>query len=755
MPQTAVSTEDLLLIGAKHGSIAPDPSKPRSLSFPSASDSRRFEADLARLKTGESIKTVLAESDSPDSKQRSWTDAAISTGLRVVPAVLGGMAGGVFGSVVPVAGTTVGAAAGSAAGGALGAYLDELYQGQDANATDIITSGVLNAIPTGKYVAGAGKAALRAISPQAERYVAGKLASAAVPIGANVFERMKAANALGLAAKGAAVGAPTAVIENTVSRAVQGQDTSLQDVGQDLTLGALMGGVTRVAPKVVQLPFRKAAPRAGEGIPVRVRQPEYGDDPRRLLDNTADRAAGRPETSSPASVAASRGYTGTINDQLDQASAGIVEASNRIEAALSKSDVSTIPLSDTDNLTQQLDSLSAYFGGSSKADARSAAANRLANAVRGKVRVDPKVVYDIKKFIDGARSDASFSKDPGQLSSQSALVDLSNSVRSDLKDALPSIAALLDYQHGNYGLLSNLAESGAKRPFNLSTADWLAALATSASFQVGPKTATGVAVASLARKSVAESPRARAFLGNMLNYVAGNRLDEIPHVGDLPTTTIRGELGPGATRIEQYATGDTSFVRAGEGPVIQRVEPRLPPRGSTSYTTGRGRVPSRRPLRVKQNAGDPNSIAQSPPRTGGADQPGGFGGIISEGELMGENQVPFVGTAPVGGVPSRGEPRVRMPSPDVPVLQGEVVVPRPGTGDYVDATVVTPVAKQLRESKAIRMGPIPDRSGIVNPRVLKSAATAKATAAAKVTAVKADKAKKLAAAKAKTKKKGA
>ena len=133
---------------------------------------------------------------------------------------------------------------------------------------------------------------------------------------------------------------------------------------------------------------------------------------------------------------------------------------------------------------------------------------------------------------------------------------------------------------------------------------------------------------------------------------------------------------------------------------------------------------------------------------------GGFGGILSEGELIGENQVPFVGTAPLGGVLSRGEPRVRMPSPNVPVLQGEVVQPRPGKGDYVDATVVTPVAKRLRGSKAIPMGPIPDRSGIVNPSPPKSAATAKATAAAKVAAAKADNAKKLAAAKAKTKKKG-
>jgi hypothetical protein len=689
------------------------------------SDSRFDPSMLAEYtpRAQQVLTDAIARRDAP--KERSWTDAAISTGLRVVPAV----AGGVIGTLAGPFGTVAGGAAGSA----LGEYLAEKYENpdQDASLPQVVLAGALGALPVGKYVAGAGKAALRAVSPQAERYVAGKLASAAVPIGANVFERMKAANALGLAAKGAAVGAPTAVIENTVSRAVQGQDTSLQDVGQDLTLGALMGGATRVAPKVVQLPFRKAAPRAGEGIPVRVRQPEYGDDPRRLLDNTADRAAGRPETSSPASVAASRGYTGTINDQLDQVSAGIVEASKRIDAGLSKSDVSTIPLSDTDNLTQQLDSLSAYFGGSSKADARSAAANRLANAVRGKVRVDPKVVYDIKKFIDGARSDASFSKDPGQLSSQSALVDLSNSVRSDLKDALPSIAALLDYQHGNYGLLSNLAESGAKRPSGLSTADYLAGLATLSSAQASPTAAATIAVAGLARKKVAESPRARAFLGNMLNYVAGNRFDEIPQVGDLPTTTIRGELNPGAKRIDQYATGDTSFVRAGEGPVIQRVEPRL----------GTG--------------ASPRPEAQAPPRSGSAAETGGFGGILSEGELIGENQVPFVGTAPVGGVPSRGEPRVRMPSPDVPVLQGEVVVPRPGTGDYVDATVVTPVAKQLRESKAIRMGPIPDRSGIVNPRVPKSAATAKATAAAKVAAAKADKAKKLAAVKAKTNKKGA
>ena len=283
------------------------------------------------------LTAAIARRDAP--KERSFTDSAISTGLRVVPAV----AGGVLGTLAGPFGTVAGGVAGSA----LGEYLAEKYENpdQDANITQVALAGALGALPVGKYVAGAGKAALRAASPQAERYIVGKLASAAVPIGANVFERTKAANILGLAAKGAATGAPTAAIENTISRAVQGQGTNLQDVGQDLTLGALMGGVTRAVPKVAQLPFRKAAPSAGEGIPVRVRQPEYGDDPRRLLDNTADRAAGRPEMASPASIAASRGYTGTIDQQLDQASAGIVEASKRIDAGLSKSDILTIPLS--------------------------------------------------------------------------------------------------------------------------------------------------------------------------------------------------------------------------------------------------------------------------------------------------------------------------------------------------------------------------------------------------------------------------
>ena len=174
---------------------------------------------------------AIARRDAP--KERSWTDAAASTALRVIPAVAGGMAGALAGPLAPYAVPALGAA-----GSTLGEYLGNLYEGEDATSSELLTSALIGALPTGKLVTGAGQAVLRTIAPGVERKLAGALASKAAPSGARAFERLKSANVLGLAAKGAAQGAPTAAIENTIARTVQGQPTTLSDLGRDVAIGA-------------------------------------------------------------------------------------------------------------------------------------------------------------------------------------------------------------------------------------------------------------------------------------------------------------------------------------------------------------------------------------------------------------------------------------------------------------------------------------------------------------------------------------
>jgi hypothetical protein len=390
-------------------------------------------------------------------KERSWTDAAASTALRVVPAVAGGMAGTLAGPLAPYAVPALGAA-----GATLGEYLGNLYEGEDATPSELLTSALIGALPTGKLVAKTGQTVLRAIAPGVERKLAGALASKAAPSGARAFERLKSANVLGLAAKGAAQGAPTAAIENTVARTVQGQPTTLSDLGRDLATGAVAGGAFPVAVKAAQAPFRVMAPTAGAGVPKKLRGEDFEDTAIAQEKNAANRAAGLAEKPTAASLIASRGYTGSITQQQDRALADLIEANSRIDSMLSQPDLAFIPLSDSRNLASQLRSLAGYFKGSSDLEEMAKIAKGFASEVDGKVAVNPKLVHEVKKFLDSARNESSFAKDPSQLSAQAALVDLSDSVRGDLKTALPQIADLLDFQTGNYDILGGLYKTGAK-----------------------------------------------------------------------------------------------------------------------------------------------------------------------------------------------------------------------------------------------------------------------------------------------------
>lgn len=429
----------------------------------------------------------------------------------------------------------------------------------------------------------------------------------------------------------------------------------------------IAAGLLGVQP-VAQTTFRAAT----KSLPARLRSKEYTVTPDAERAQAKARQAGRPETPSTAQSAADMGYTGTIKKQQDQALSAIEKASTRLDAMLAPDDLKPIPISDAKNVEQRLTELADYFKGSKKREDWSVNAQQLAAAIKGQTEVHPRVVRDAKVFLDQARRDSSFKNDPSRTSAEAPLKDLSDSLRVDLKTALPPTAALLDFESANYRIFDGLVESGAKGSSGFSPLDRTAAAASALSLLAtpgDPRLAATLAAAGIARKLVSDSPRTRAKMSNIINTLAGNKYRGVPDAIDLPRQ-------PQAPRV------------------IPRIEA-----GSA-----------------------PPSANQAPPRTGGANQPGGFGGINTMGQIMGENQVPFNSGAvrlgstgeviygnPVPGQlipranPNRGNAPVQTMADRPPVLRGVVVdelgnevgVPPKGTGDYIDAEVVSPTTRAL------------------------------------------------------------
>jgi hypothetical protein len=91
----------------------------------------------------------------PDEPEYGWMDRAVSTGLRVVPSIVGGVGGGLAGLAAGGIGAPVGAAAGGAAGGGLGEWLAQKYEQarglrEDTNLGSVAVEAGLGAIPLGK-----------------------------------------------------------------------------------------------------------------------------------------------------------------------------------------------------------------------------------------------------------------------------------------------------------------------------------------------------------------------------------------------------------------------------------------------------------------------------------------------------------------------------------------------------------------------------------------------------------------------------
>ena len=201
---------------------------------------------------------------------QSMASRIVPSALRIVPAILGGVAGGALGSVVPVAGTAAGAATGGAAGSALGEYLAQTYENfvdpaEDTpiNFAQVGVQGALGAVPVGKVLGVATKIPgvkqvvasptmrniLEGVSESAVgRFFGKSYAPTAATRLAEEFPRV--------VAKSAGRGATSQVVGGTATRMADGEPTTASDVLKDAvvggTVGAFVPGSTRIKSTVAR-----------------------------------------------------------------------------------------------------------------------------------------------------------------------------------------------------------------------------------------------------------------------------------------------------------------------------------------------------------------------------------------------------------------------------------------------------------------------------------------------------------------------
>lgn len=91
----------------------------------------------------------------PEEPEYGWMDRAVSTGLRVVPSIVGSVGGGLAGAAAGGVGAPVGVVAGGAAGGGFGEWLAQKYEQarglrKDTNLGSVAVEAALGAVPIGK-----------------------------------------------------------------------------------------------------------------------------------------------------------------------------------------------------------------------------------------------------------------------------------------------------------------------------------------------------------------------------------------------------------------------------------------------------------------------------------------------------------------------------------------------------------------------------------------------------------------------------
>ena len=268
MAQRRLSDQELKTAAVKVGAII-DPNDPRNVLFSGNEEAFRKEIQAVAERPPVIQKTVVDDQTDASSSQ-SMASRIVPSALRIVPAILGGVAGGVSGSAVPVAGTAAGAAAGGAGGSALGEYLAQKYENwvdpaEDIpiNKTQVAVQGVLGGLPIGKVLGVAAKlpGVKQAIVSPTMRNILGNVSESAV---GRFFGKSYAPTATArlaeefprVVAKSAGRGATSQVVGGTATRMAAGEPTTTSDVLKDVAVGgavgALVPGSTRVKSTVAR-----------------------------------------------------------------------------------------------------------------------------------------------------------------------------------------------------------------------------------------------------------------------------------------------------------------------------------------------------------------------------------------------------------------------------------------------------------------------------------------------------------------------
>ena len=487
----------------------------------------------------------------------SGLDSAISTGLRVIPAVAGTLAG------VPFAPVTGGGSVllGGGAGATLGEFLAQKYEQRntgeefDPNLAQLGIAGVSGAMPWGS-AARLGSGALRATLPR----LAQRLPSMrAAPAG--VLERLRH-QAVREVAKGSSTGAPIAAIEGGASRYFQDQEVwDPEAIQRDLTMGALFGAALPTAGAGFTKIAGIAAPSRGRGLGAAANRFADIHDPRIERQNAIRAARETPTdrglinripgvkaykkwyddkphigTEKTSATASKFNIHGTQEKQLADIQRLLDDAEVNVAEMSGQGSARYVKISDVEGVQGSLDE--AYklrenaHGQGAKAYAKEI--DRLRNSIiDGQISVEDSI--KLKRLLDKELSATAF--DPTKKSTVpfEDLEAIANQFRADLKTQVRPIADVLNTEKRLIDLQLALSKYSSK----LSLHDWLysgAAGGAIGGFGLGggPLGAAGSMAAGVGLRYAAKSPWLRSNVARAANYLAGNPVEGIPPVMELP-----------------------------------------------------------------------------------------------------------------------------------------------------------------------------------------------------------------------------
>ena len=414
-----------------------------------------------------------------------------------------------------------------------------------------------------------------------------------------------------------------------------------------------------------------------------------------LINNT-QQILGRGEPLSVAQTALQKNLVkNTLRSTLENAEQRLVTVEPRLRVVAEETQFPRIA-NEWDDLSAVLTDVAAKFktANTDKTRAIATEAMRLASVFQRDGASGAELIR-AKRLLDSFRKFSETGKIAIEGTQALDLKNASNSARAQLHTN-KDIDAFLQEQEASLDVVNSMLNKLAMGP-----KDFMQDATGLGLLSAGSTGATVGALRALANN--VQLPLARGLYRGV-----GGKTTPIPVLPPRPEAPV-GLLGERA--IPLGSISDPSGVVPNYEPFVSRVQPRLPSGGSTSNSKTKG---------IQYNAGDPDAIPQSPPRTGGANQPGGFGGIESPGGVMPPEQVPFTGSVPVGGRPSLGEPRVRtippvlepdvivtpVPnrvSPPANVLEGEVLQGNAPVAPPVRASnVETSVAKRERSARKLR-----------------------------------------------------